>query len=98
MGYRAHADPPCTLGDRLQQLNSNLQALAIRLKDAIAGAISGTVGQAVRDVIRKLLGIKEVSRPQEDLFGDPAQRQSDGWEEDDWLEEQQAPVVPTIPE
>ena len=36
--YRAHADPPPSLADRLKQLNDNLQDLAVRLKDARNGA------------------------------------------------------------
>jgi hypothetical protein len=52
----AHADPPRTFADRLRSLNDNLQALASRLKDAIATAVSTALGQAIRDAIRRLLG------------------------------------------
>jgi hypothetical protein len=52
----AHADPPRTFADRLKGLNDSLQALASRLKDAIATAVSTALGQAIRDAIRRLLG------------------------------------------
>jgi hypothetical protein len=52
----AHADPPRSFTDRLKSLNDSLQALASRLKDAIATAVSTALGQAIRDAIRRLLG------------------------------------------
>jgi hypothetical protein len=62
--YHAHADPPRSLASRLRSLNDNLQELASRLKEAIASAVSSTLGQAIRDLIRQLLGDEE-SRPGE---------------------------------
>ena len=55
-------DPPASFADRLQQLNENLQAMAVRLKDAIAGAVSTAIGHAIRDVIRRMLGDQETRR------------------------------------
>jgi hypothetical protein len=56
--YSAHsqADPPLTIGERLDRLNNTLQALAQQLKEAIASAISSAVAGAVRDAVRSLLG------------------------------------------
>jgi len=51
-----HADPPLTIGERLDRLNNTLQALGQQLKDAIASAISSAVAGAVRDAVRSLLG------------------------------------------
>jgi hypothetical protein len=66
--YHAHADPPHTLADRLHSLDYNLQAVAARLKDAIASAVSTTLGQAIRDAIRKLLGGPGQSTRPSDAF------------------------------
>jgi hypothetical protein len=58
MNYpHAHADPPRTLSDRLRQLNENLQALGERLKNSIATVIGTTIAEAVKDAIRRLLGL-----------------------------------------
>ena len=60
--YHAHADPPRSLASRLRSLNDNLLEMAVRLKEAIASAVSSTLGQAIRDLVRRLLGDDE-SRP-----------------------------------
>jgi hypothetical protein len=56
--YRARAGPP-TLAGRLRLLNDELQALAGRLREAIAGAVAGAAASAVRDALRRLLGAPE---------------------------------------
>jgi hypothetical protein len=55
LDYDAQA-PPCTLADRLRNLNDHLKALARRLKDAIASAVSTAISQLIRDEVRRLLG------------------------------------------
>jgi len=59
--YRARAGPP-TLAGRLHRLNDELQALAGRLREAIAGAVAGAAAAAVRDALRQLLGAPEPPR------------------------------------
>jgi hypothetical protein len=89
--YRAHADPPATLADRVRQLNENLATLAVRLKDAIAGIISKAVAQAVHDGVNGLLGNGELLHRNQG-FGQ-SRRQHDPWqvetEEDGWQDEDQ---------
>ena len=84
-------DPPRTLSERMHQLNESLQAMAVRLKDAIAGAVSNMIGQAIGDVIRQLLGDQEPDR-----FGGWHDRDDNGWyddndHEDPWREESSRP-------
>jgi hypothetical protein len=55
----SHADPPHTLKERLRQLNENLQALGERLKNSIATVIGATIAEAVKDAIRRLLGLAQ---------------------------------------
>jgi hypothetical protein len=43
----------------LIQLNENLQALGERLKNSIASVIGTTIAEAVRDAIRRLLGLAQ---------------------------------------
>jgi hypothetical protein len=77
-GFHAHADPPRTLGERLEQLNDNLHNLSLRLKDAIAAAVSTAVGEAIRDGIRNMLGRN--NSPARDEF---PQHESDLWNDPD---------------
>jgi hypothetical protein len=79
-GFHAHADPPRTFGDRLEQLNENLHSLSVRLKDAIANAVSIAVGDAIRDAVRSILG-KQESPPLEESYSRPPDRERDSWEE-----------------
>jgi hypothetical protein len=88
-GFHAHADPPRTLGERLEQLNDNLHSLSVRLKDAIASAVSTAIGEAIRDAVRSLLGKQEAPDPDRSVFW-PPEAQSDLWndsEESRWNEE-----------
>lgn len=64
LGYR-DSPSPMSLVDRLHQLNDTLHSLALKLKDSIAGAVSNAVGQVIRDVMRKVLGVEDepLSRP-----------------------------------
>jgi hypothetical protein len=90
--WHAHADPPRTLGERLEQLNDNLQSLAQRLKDAIASAISSTIAATVRDLVRSLLGIQEDQRSDNYSLGQRWGNPHDEWYEPDdalWEEEQE---------
>ena len=86
--YHASEDPACTLADRLHSLDYNLQALAARLEDAIAAAVSTALGQAIRDAIRKLLGDPgQPTRPSEPFAGNGCESRGsyDGFERrDDW--------------
>jgi hypothetical protein len=86
--YHAHADPPRTLADRLHGLDDNLQALAARLKDAIASAVSSALGQAICNAIRRLLGGPgKNTRPSEPFsgYGGDSRSSYDGFERrDDW--------------
>ena len=86
--YRAHADPPLTLTDRVRQLNDNLQHLAVRLKDAIATAVGRAVAQAVRDGVNALLGARD-GRPDPEGFDDRSQADPADWgddEDDPWFD------------
>jgi hypothetical protein len=86
--YHAQADPPRTLADRLRSLDENLQALAARLKDAVATAVSTALGQAIRDAIRRLLGGPGQTTRTCDAFagyGRETRGSYDGFERrDDW--------------
>ena len=57
--YYGSPDPPRTLAERLSRLNDGLQSLGERLKASIAGLLSDTIADAVRDSVRGLLGDKE---------------------------------------
>jgi hypothetical protein len=61
--HDAHPGPLPTLADRLRCLNDSLLSLAARLKDAIASTVGNAVSQAVRDLVRSLLGQREYARP-----------------------------------
>src|SRR5262245_7998586 len=63
--HRTQHDPPVTLADRLRLLNDSLQALAVRLKDAIASAVSQSVKETVQDAVRSLLGVDAEQTPQQ---------------------------------
>ena len=100
--YRAHADPPKTLTDRVRQLNDNLQRLAVRLKDAIAAAIGRAVAEAVKDGVNGLLGGDEADRSRDD-FGDYRSRRQ-GWEadnqqheDDPWRDDDEELPIPPRP-
>src|SRR5262245_1197035 len=80
--YRAHADPPRTLTDRLRQLNDDLQRLAVRLKDAIASAIGRAVADVVRDGVNGLLGGDDGPDHSRDDFDGPRFRRQ-GWDDDE---------------
>jgi len=92
--YRARAGPP-TLAGRLRLLNDELQALAGRLKEAIAAAVAGAAAAAVRDALRQLLGAPEPPRrapPREAEGGLDA----DGWDELDeglWPDDEESPEL-----
>jgi hypothetical protein len=57
--HDAHTGPLPTLADRLHCLNDSLLSLAARLKDAIASSVGTAVSQAIRDLVRSLLGEQE---------------------------------------
>lgn len=104
--YHAHADPPRTLPERLAQLNQNLQVMAGRLKDAIASVVGKMIGQAIRDVLRRMLGDQEqpgepdrftgrFDRESRDPYGGRYERDHDAWyddRDDPWSEENQEAV------
>src|SRR5436190_5358948 len=99
--YDAHAGPPRTLAQRLARLNDDLQMLALRLKDAIAGAVSSAAGQAVRDAVRGLLGSEKARAADHDMFDPRLERESDSWEDADegpWRQEEHEPLAPLAPE
>src|SRR4051812_1959646 len=70
-----NADPPPTLADRLSGLNDRLLSLAARLKEAIASTVGQAVSQAVRDLVRALLGEPERRRPDQDRWPDNCDHQ-----------------------
>src|SRR5262245_17809310 len=94
--YRARAGPP-GLASRLRRLNDELQSLAGRLKEAIAGAVAGAAASAVRDALRTLLGAP-VSPPRR---GPPREAEDGlyddgGWEELDeglWPDDEERPEL-----
>jgi hypothetical protein len=102
--YRAHADPPVSLADRLRQLNDSLQRLALRLKDAIAGAIGKAVAEAVRDGVNGLLGGEdEAEQTRDDFYGGLRQGRH-GWddeeerhEDDPWYDGAEELPIPPRP-
>src|SRR5262245_1505531 len=93
--YRARAGPP-TLAGRLRLIRDDLQALAGRLREAIAGAVAGAAA-AVHDALRLLLGAPEPPRrlaPREDEEG---HYEDGGWDELDdglWGDEGADPEPP----
>jgi len=96
--YRAHADPPITLTDRVRQLNDNLQDLALRLKDAIATAVGRAVAQAVRDGVNALLGARE-EHPDPKRFDGRPQADRRAWDDEDapWFDPAEEVVPPAQP-
>jgi hypothetical protein len=109
--YHAYADPPPTLADRLRRLNDNLQSLAIRLKEAIATAVSSTIGEVVRDLLRRFLGDQDTkeghsytgqfdSQPRDRYRSrfDSEERDWDYRDDDPWNEERQNWHEPTKPD
>src|SRR5262245_25862343 len=99
--HRTQHDPPVTLADRLRLLNDSLQALAIRLKDAIASAVSQSVKETVQDAVRSLLGVDAEQAPHQqypfrDNFhhhGHPYQYPEDDLWHDGEPEEEIAPTT-----
>src|SRR5687767_4448006 len=67
--YPSHADPPLGLAGRLYSLNETLRSLASRLRDSIAQAVGGAVANAIRDVVRSLLGEQDRRPKDNDTFG-----------------------------
>jgi hypothetical protein len=89
-GFQSHADPPRTLGERLEQLNDHLRSLGVRLKEAIANAVSSAAGDAIRDAVRGILGKQEAadaeysySRPPEAASGPWNDSEEFRWNEED---------------
>src|SRR5437879_3240975 len=74
--YHSHADPPRSLTTRLRSLNDKLQDLAVQLKEAIANAVSNTLGQAIRDLVRRLLGDQESPPEEKESFRGNYERQA----------------------
>jgi hypothetical protein len=66
--YHAHADPPQTITQRLDRLKESLQALGSRLKTSIATVIGSTIADAIRDAVKRLLGVEEEPALEDDGY------------------------------
>jgi hypothetical protein len=82
-GYTAPAERAMTLAERLARLNDSLKALGEKLKSTIASLIGSAIAEAIRDVVRVLLG-GEQDRPTRNY-----PERLDGWDEPGptWAEE-----------
>ena len=72
--YPSNADPPLTLAGRLLSLNDTLRSLASRLRDSIAQAVGGAVADAIRHLVRSLLGEQDRRPRDSDTFGERFER------------------------
>ena len=72
--YPSNADPPLGLAGRILSLNETLRSLASRLRDSIAQAVGGAVADAIRHLVRSLLGEQDRRPRDSDTFAERFER------------------------
>ena len=72
--YPSNADPPLGLAGRLHSLNETLGSLASRLRDSIAAAVGGAIADAIRHLVRTLLGEQDRRPRDSDTFAERFER------------------------